>query len=183
MTGLARVTIVSGPRDSGKTRACSALAARFRAEGLSVGGVIAEAECNGGIKTAYSFLDLGAGSRALYARRAPKPPSPGALSYEFLPEGLAFGCAALRRAAAALVDVLFVDEIGPLEMGGGGLWEPMREIASGFGGRIVLTVRPSLIADLRMRLGIEDRDVAVVTPDEAQSGSQASSQASSQALR
>jgi nucleoside-triphosphatase THEP1 len=168
MTGLARVTIVSGPRDSGKTRAALALAARFRADGLRVGGVIAEAECTGGIKTAYSFLDLGAGSRAVYARREQKPPAPGALAYEFFSEGLAFGCDALRRAAAAPVDVLFVDEIGPLEIRGEGLWEPVREMASGFGGRIVLTVRPSLVAELRSRLGIEDRDVAVMTPDEAQ---------------
>jgi nucleoside-triphosphatase THEP1 len=167
MIGLARVTIVIGPRDSGKTRAALSLAVRYRADGLRVGGVIAEAGLEAGIKSAYSFLDLATGNRACYARRAPYPPAPGALAYGFIPEGLAFGCAALRRAAAERVDVMFVDEIGPLEMGGGGLWEPLREIASGFDGRIVLTVRPGLVADLRSRLGFEDREVAELCPEEA----------------
>jgi nucleoside-triphosphatase THEP1 len=88
----------------------------------------------------------------LYARRRPEPIPVGTPGYEFLDTGLAFGCGAIRGAAAQGVDALFIDEIGPLEMGGGGLWEALEEALAVFSGRLILTVRPSLLDALVARL-------------------------------
>ncbi len=62
------------------------------------------------------------------------------------------------------VAVLVVDEIGPLEVAGGGLWEPVRDAVAAFGGHVILTVRPSLLDALRERLGLNPSDLQVVAP-------------------
>jgi iron complex transport system ATP-binding protein len=170
--GLSALTIIHGPRHSGKTRSAEALAARCRAAGRRVGGILAVATMVSGVKTQYSFLDLAGGDLRLYAVRRAEPIPPGLLAFQFLDGGLAFGCDAIRRAARQRVEVLIVDEIGPLEMGGGGLWEPVVELPGCYAGSLVLTVRDSLVGQLQERLrpalhletGTETR---IVSPAEA----------------
>jgi nucleoside-triphosphatase THEP1 len=134
-----------------------------------VGGVLSEAALAEGTKTSYTFRDLSTGRQSLYALRKQGAIPQGALSYEFLAEGVEFGCAAVRRAAADGVDALFIDEIGPLEAGGAGLWAPCREILAAFPGRIVLTVRPALRDWLLGQSGMNREEVAVLSPAEAES--------------
>jgi nucleoside-triphosphatase THEP1 len=164
-----RISVICGARDSGKTRAAETLSRRLRALGLRVGGVLSEAALSEGIKISYTFRDLATGRSGLYAVRRRGVIPPGLLAYEFLTEGVAFGCAAVRRAAADRVDVLFVDEIGPLEAGGGGIWEPCRETLAAFPGWMVLTVRPALLDWLRGQPGMNREEVAVLTPAQAES--------------
>jgi nucleoside-triphosphatase THEP1 len=164
---LARISVICGGRDSGKTSTAAALATALQAQGHRVGGVLAEAVLSQGVKTDYSLVDLATGNRSLYARQRQGPIQRGVLRYEFLSEGLQFGCAAIRRAAAEGVDALLVDEIGPLEAAGGGLWEPCREILAGFSGRIVFTVRPALLDWLLERPGMSGEEVAVIAPEKA----------------
>jgi nucleoside-triphosphatase THEP1 len=162
-----RIAVICGAKDSGKTRAAEALSRRLRRQGLRVGGVISEAAMSEGTKTRYTFRDLSTGRQSLYALRKQGVIPQGVPSYAFLAEGMEFGCAAVRRAAADAVDALFVDEIGPLEAAGGGLWAPCREILAAFTGRIVLTVRPSLLNWLLGQPGM--REAAVRMPEEAES--------------
>jgi nucleoside-triphosphatase THEP1 len=164
-----RISIICGAKDSGKTRAVETLSRRLRAQGLRPGGVISEAAVSAGTKISYTFKDLATGRGGLYALRRQGLIPPGQLAYEFLAEGVEFGCAAVRRAAADRVDVLFIDEIGPLEARGGGIWEPCREIFAAYPGRLVLTVRPELLDWLRKQAGMDREEVAVLTPAEAES--------------
>ena len=163
-----RISVICGARDSGKTRAAGTLASRLRAQGLRVGGVLSEAALSEGEKVSYIFRDLATGRRKLYARRRQGVIPREEPGYEFLTEGVAFGCAAVRRAAAVGVDVLFVDEIGPLEAGGGGLWEPLREVISTFPGRLVITVRPALLDWLLQESGMNSNEAIVLRPADAE---------------
>lgn len=166
-----RISVICGARDSGKTRAADTLASRLRAQGLRVGGVLSEAVLSEGAKASYVFRDLTTGKRKLYARRRQGVIPRKDLGYEFLTEGVKFGCAAVRRAAADGVDVLFVDEIGPLEAGGGGLWEPFREVISTYPGRVVITVRPALLEWLLQKSGMNRNEVTVLQPADVESTS------------
>ncbi len=167
-----RITIITGPRDSGKTRCVAALAEALKTAGTPTGGVIAEADIHAGRKGGYAFRDIMTGERMPYAVRSVSPaggpgPAPGSgLGYRFLDTGLAFGHAAISRAVAARVAVLIIDEIGPLEMKGAGLWESVRASAERFSGPMVLTTRPSLVEPLCARLGVGDEDVRVVAAAE-----------------
>ena len=157
-----RIMVIAGPRDSGKTRTAAGLAEAWKRQGIEVGGVVSEAVLSGGRKVRYELRDLQTGARLVYAVLRPDPVPVGALAYEFLGEGLRFGCAAISRALETAA-VTVADEIGPLEMAGFGLWEPVREAVTGFPGRVVLTVRPALLEQMLSRLGLQPRDVEVIT--------------------
>jgi iron complex transport system ATP-binding protein len=157
-----RFTIITGPRDSGKTRCASAFVEKLRAGGTTVGGVIAEAQVHEGRKVGYTFRDVMSDERMPYAiRRAGAVPGSG-LGYRFLARGLAFGRAAISRSIHAGVAFLIVDELGPLEMSGGGLWEAVQEAVAHFPGTIIVTTRPSLVEMLCTKLDMSDDDVSVV---------------------
>jgi len=154
----ARFTFITGPRDAGKTQAIRRLADDMRRGGHRVGGVIAEARLHDGVKESYSFVDVATGERRLYAMMRGNG-SPG---YRFLDEGLDFGCAVLRRALDAGVGALFADEMGPLEMAGKGLWEPVREACAASACRVFLTVRPGLLEECIARLAVPAGQLAVI---------------------
>lgn len=156
----ARFTLITGPRDAGKTATLRRLSEEMRRAGTSVGGVIAEAHLRDGVKVAYSFCDIATGERCLYAE-AREDGSPG---YRFRDDGLSFGQASIRRAIARSVEALFVDEMGPLEMDGRGLFEPVREASRAQSvRRMFLTVRPSLLAECMARLGISEQEARIIT--------------------
>jgi nucleoside-triphosphatase THEP1 len=162
-----RLILISGDRDSGKTAAASGLAVRLGATGVPVGGVLSEAFLREGLKVSYSFVDLQTGARALYAVRRGGPLPRGALAFEFLEQGLTFGRAAVRRAIGLSGGALFIDEIGPLEMSGGGLWHAAKEALEGYHGLIVLTARESLRERLLQALEETGIEPTVVSPSAA----------------
>jgi nucleoside-triphosphatase THEP1 len=165
------LTFICGPRDSGKTRTAAGMAERLRAEGRTVGGVLSIATMRDGVKQGYALRDLAGGEARPYAVRRPGPVPPGGLAFEFLEPGMEFGREAVRRGLAAGVDALFVDEAGPLELCGGGLWQPLAEARASHRGELVVTVRPSLLEALTARLGVlpgEARVIRLEDPRRAQ---------------
>jgi nucleoside-triphosphatase THEP1 len=153
-----RFTFVTGPRDAGKTQTLRRLAEEKRRAGHRIGGVIAEAGLREGVKESYSFVDLATGERRLYAILQGNS-GPG---YWFLADGLAFGRAAMHRAVADGVDALFVDEVGPLEMAGNGLWEPLQEACADSLCRVFLSVRPGLLEECIARCAVPAGDLTVI---------------------
>ena len=81
-------------------------------------------------------------------------------------DGLAKAVAVLLNAAAAPPDLLFVDEIGPLELQRNEGFAPVLELLPLDGpGHVLVVVRPSLLAALRRRLGRMDFSIYTVTED------------------
>jgi len=160
-----RLILITGPRDSGKTRLVEELAQRLSRQGIKVGGVLSVAVLAGHVKTEYHLVEVPTGIRMPYAMKKNVPATPGsARGFSFSAEGLEFGCASLRRALRENPAVLIVDEAGPLEMGGAGLWGPLKEAAATFAGELVVTVRPDLVSGLRERLGAPPGKVLVFSP-------------------
>ena len=120
-----------------------------------------------GVKMSYTFVDLASGERSRYAVRRAGPIPPGELAFEFLSKGLDFGKRAIRGAVEAGVDVVFVDELGPLEMGGGGLWASVLELRGGFSGEIILTVRESLLDEFLRKLVVGQGEWEILDPRDA----------------
>jgi nucleoside-triphosphatase THEP1 len=162
-----RCTIITGARDAGKTATAARLAASLREQGVKVCGVISEATVQEGVKVGYTYLDLATGKRAEYARRKTGPVPPGERGFDFLDDGMAFGCAAIRAAAADGADALFIDEIGPLEMGGDGLWPAIQEALKTIRGQVILTVRPSLVDALCARVQPLAESIRIVPAEKA----------------
>ena len=129
------VLILTGPKHSGKT---TALAAWTRGR-TDVAGVLQPTG-----PTGRSFVDLGS-SEAI----ALEPVEPG--EAEVLVRRFRFRAAAfdwangrLRAAAEMGPRYLVIDEVGPLELGGGGLRPGLQAVVAGRYGTLLLTVREAL---------------------------------------
>lgn len=100
----------------------------------------------GGETVGYRVRDLVTGEERPLCSLA--PPGIPFRRFFFSPDGLAFGNAALERAARE-TKVIVVDEVGPLELAGGGFSSGMRA-ALRSGAFLILTMRPSLVNKVRL---------------------------------
>ena len=148
--GDIRRIVISGARGSGKTTEASRLVEEFRDRGLRVGGVLSLHEHPGDPeREGYRFRFLTTGEELPYARRSPEP-TPPSRRFRFDP-------AAFERARAELEaargTVVVIDECGPLEARGEGLWVPLARLWREPARTVVITVRASLIERFLVRLG------------------------------
>jgi nucleoside-triphosphatase THEP1 len=116
-----RILLV-GERKTGKTTCCVTAARMLREKGLRPGGVA----CPKLLDRAGEVIGIEAlnllddpPSREVLARRDRRMDGPSTGAYHFSEKGLRFGREALE-AGARLGDILFADELGPLEMRGEG---------------------------------------------------------------
>jgi len=148
-----RILLV-GERKSGKTTCCMTAARMLREKGLRPGGVV----CPKLLDRAGEVIGIEAlnllddpPSREVLARmdRGMDGPSTGA--YHFSEKGLRFGRAALE-AGARLGDIVFADELGPLEIRGEGFSNLIDLARTPSTPPMVIVVRRDLVSDVCEKL-------------------------------
>ena len=148
------LTLLCAASGLGKTTYLCEQLARLAAQGRSVGGVAAPAVFEQGRRVGYDLLNLRSGVRQPLARAVGMDSAavfsaagaPAAGRYRFADTGLQAGNEAIIRAVREGLDITAIDEVGPLELQGGG-WTPGLEFALQAcrpGQRLIITVRPSL---------------------------------------
>lgn len=146
------LALLIGDRQSGKTSTCRRLAASARARGLTVGGIIAPAIYEKESCAGYDVVDLATNrSTGLAAIDAAGVEHVGC--FGFLVDGLALGKAALQHAAEIPHDLVIVDEVGPLELSGGG-WCAQLDPLTRHDGLTLFTVRRSLATEVAQRWNV-----------------------------
>jgi nucleoside-triphosphatase THEP1 len=144
--------VLEGGKAQGKTTLALAAAAALRARGLSVSGIAAPGLWEDGQREGFDIVDLRDGRRLpLCRKRAPASWTIRTGPYRFSPEGLALGRAALDAGADA--DVVIVDEVGPLELSGGGWAAELDRLASARVGPMLWVARTGLIEEIAGRWG------------------------------
>lgn len=145
MAGAPSVVLVVGARNSGKTAYARALVARARAANRRVAGFLSEGEWQGGRKVGFHLQDVAVpGRRMLLASVEPGRGLELAVGpYHLSRAAFARADAELRRAAGA--DLVCVDEVGPLEVRGGGFAPALGFLLEHHTGILLLTVRPSVV--------------------------------------
>jgi len=143
--------LLIGDHRQGKTTTCRLMAERGRALGWSIGGVLQPAVYQGADCVGYDVVDL-ASDRSARLAIVGGGGCEHAGRFAFLPEGLEFGKAAIRRALHEKPRIVIIDEVGPLELAGGGWSEQLDEllrnraleqpVASRAGGRMVEPTAP-----------------------------------------
>ena len=150
------LTIVSGPIDSGKTSWCRHLAAGR----TQIAGVLLAKVYRKGERIGYDAVHLSAAERVPFARTSGHEPQDWQAAERigiFTVSGPALrkANAWLTLAAASPVDVI-VDEIGPLELQGGGLSAGLRTVlASRVVRQIYVVIRSTCVKAVCDRFGIE----------------------------
>ncbi len=149
-----RVTIVTASKGEGKT---SFLRRTLRIEaerGRTVGGIAAPAVFERGERIGYDLLDLRRGTRRPFARVTPFAILSATVGrYHFDGNAVSEGTAAIISAVRDGLDLIAVDEVGPLEFRGEG-WASALEVALSEGvdeQELVIAVRPSLSGELPRR--------------------------------
>ncbi len=142
--------VLTGPVHSGKTTFLAGAADRWKASGFRVGGFLSVARLRDGSDQGYDLVDLKNGTSAPFLMRKGEPDWPSVGPYRFVPEILEQAAAIMSRDRDA--EILIVDEIGPLELDGEGLW-PAFEKALAHGSRCLCVVREEILDEFRARVG------------------------------
>lgn len=145
------LTLVTGPRGSGKSRWCMSLVEQAHSIGFQPGGLISPAVFELGQKIGIDLLDLATGERRRLAyRRGSLGGDLWTSDWQLVAETLEWGNSVLERPGTC--DLFILDEIGPLEfdygigfMTGLHIVDSRRDIPS------FVTVRPSLFPIARLR--------------------------------
>ncbi|MEJ2207452.1 MAG: nucleoside-triphosphatase [Anaerolineae bacterium] len=149
----ARVGLLAGPVGVGKTTVAERVAGLALRRGLTCGGLLAPALVSAcGQKAGIWGMDLGGGDRRLLARTDRDLGGPAMGPYSFDAAALEWATGVVAGAMGAC-DLLFVDEIGKLELWQGrGLAPILPRLAAGEARRALVLVRESLLDELQARL-------------------------------
>jgi nucleoside-triphosphatase len=139
------LTLVTGPRDAGKTRWCMELAGRVGAAGMNLRGLVSPAVMEDGEKVGYDLLDLGSGERRRLAYRIGEAEGDLATEHwQMAAETLKWGNEILRGIKDC--EIFILDEAGPLEfVKGVGLTAGLNLLDAKREFPCFLAIRPSLI--------------------------------------
>ena len=143
------LTLLTGPRGAGKTTTCLYLARIARARGWRASGLISPGRFAHHRKIGIDLLDVGGGQRRPLASLRAREEKEG-IKWHFDPAILAWGADILRRATPC--DLLFIDEIGPLELIQNAGWHiALDVIDQGDYHHAIVVVRPELLSRARKR--------------------------------
>ena len=151
---LPPVFIITGPHGGGKSELVAKLAGLLRAGGKKPAGIFAAGLWENGVRTGFDLIDLASEKRVPLCRRGVSDVKVSAGEFGFYQEGLSAGYAALSPAVLKRADVIFIDEVGFMELNGGG-WAPALErLLQGTKRPLVLVVRDYLLDRIREHWGL-----------------------------
>jgi nucleoside-triphosphatase THEP1 len=150
--------LLTGAKGAGKTTLLETAARLLEAEGLRVAGILSPGYFEDGRRTRFDLLILATGERLPLAERDFSQPPDSGRCYRFRQETIAAGLRALSDGSLSAADVVFVDEVGPMELRGEG-WGPALDAVSALPAPMVWVVRPKLVDEVRRRWGWHDAEV------------------------
>ena len=141
------VVIVTGAIGIGKTTVCQKVIKIARNKGYSCGGIVTYKIRNKDI----IIEDIQTGKTEALASTDKIYRGPSTAKYFFNPEGIDFGIRAIDRGTAS--DILLVDELGQLELGGQGFAKVIERVVAGKVKNCILVVRKQLLSAFLPKLG------------------------------
>lgn len=153
--------ILSGGIGAGKTRTGERLAAALAARGFTVGGILSPRVVRRGKTIGYTVRDLASGVKQPFASLDPPGETVG--KYFVSQSGLAFARSSIQQAARS-AQVVFVDEVGRLELSGRGYAPALRALLRSHA-LPVLLVRCSFVDAVVKTFSIAHHEILPVEPD------------------
>lgn len=165
-----KIQIITGEINTGKTTFAEKVIERYRREGKTVEGVLSYGIHDNGVKIGFRIRDIGTGKCEILAvtpdRNGPTPPTAGVSPYPapspppsappstgrfiFYPEAFSFAEKVIKTGCSA--DVLVIDELGKIEIEGGGLFPAAQWACHNCSGILILVIRTNLVSSLLDKL-------------------------------
>lgn len=147
---MPELVIITGAVNSGKTTHLRRLIAQERALGVSVSGVIAPGVFKGDEKIGYDVEDVASGRALPLARTGTQGDSDQNTGWYWLSKKtLEFAKEALLNCTPG--GVVFLDEVGPLELSGEGYASCIRTLLESRISRLYIVVREGLVDQVTER--------------------------------
>ncbi|UCC39877.1 MAG: hypothetical protein JSV96_19230 [Candidatus Aminicenantes bacterium] len=148
------ILILTGPVRSGKTTFLKRVVHELKKQQLEIEGFLSEAVLDDQEVIGYDLFDIKKEESIPFIRKVGERGWQRVGSFFFIPQGLA-------RAEEIIIrnkkdGLLFVDEVGPLELAGGGLWPALEKIIFQSSKRSVLVVRANILEEFLPLLGMGD---------------------------
>lgn len=136
------IAALTGPVHSGKTTLLGEVARALIEQGRAVSGFLSLSLWHAGRISGYDLKDIRTGRARPYIRLEGQKRWERIGRFTFIPEALAQARAAIRLGGDT---VCFVDEIGPLELEGRGLWPELKAGLEGSSRDWMLVVRDAVL--------------------------------------
>ena len=145
------IVVLTGPVHTGKTTFLRNLLPLLRAQNIPVSGYLSLSVLERGRLSGYDLFDIDRAVKIPLLRRKGKPGWQKVGPYFFHPSGLRAAEEKIRSFAGP--GWLLVDEVGPQELSGQGVWPALSALLAGPACDVFLVVRRPLLGDLRILLG------------------------------
>ncbi len=149
-----QIVMVTGSINAGKTTFCQYAVHTARKTGIRVAGLLSRGVWSQGQKVGVTIENLSTGVRWPFAHSQQTFPGPSFGRFSFSQQTIDQANNYLNDLRTIIIDLLIIDEIGPLECTQGeGLQAVWPLLAGGQYRTAIITVRPRLIPVLQERCG------------------------------
>jgi nucleoside-triphosphatase THEP1 len=160
------IFVLTGQVHSGKTTQATRIVQRLRGEGLSISGFLCPGSFREGIRNSFTLVNLGDGKGTVLAEVEKREGWIRHGRYYFNPQGLSLGQRIIRSGLDQNKELLVVDEIGPIELEGGGWSSILKWLGGEFRIAQLWIVREQVLKVVMERWSIPPEQVVRVLPEE-----------------
>jgi len=139
------IFILTGPQHSGKTTLLMRTTNKLKKKKIPIEGFLSLAVTRRDSDSGYDLFDLTEEVSVPFIRRKGEKDWETIGLFYFIPQGLARAKKLIFRSSED--SILIIDEIGPLELKGRGLWPAVKEVIYSDWRIFLVVVRRSILAD------------------------------------
>jgi nucleoside-triphosphatase THEP1 len=147
------VIIISGEKGSGKSLLMLEISRMCNQTGFKISGIIQPSLFVDEKHIGYSIMNITSGQTKTLAGLDSGAAANSVGKYYFYEDGLKFGHLALQNTNS---EIVFIDEIGPLELSGKGWAQDLKQQLNKSPQIILITIRPSLIKEVILQFEIQN---------------------------
>ena len=148
------IFILTGPVNSGKTTFLKRVIEELKKQQVKMDGFLSEGIVKDQEKIGYDLVDLRVGKSVPFIRKTGQQDWQRVGPYFFIPKALSRAKKIILRSREE--EILVVDEIGPLELSGQGLWDALEQVIFQRLQKYLFVLRREILEDfLKMVVKIE----------------------------
>ena len=158
-----KVFIITGSLGEGKTTYAKKLTDIFRAHAVKVAGFLSEKIRLDSHIIGYDLVNLETDEKEVFLREKAEFGSETIGRFTISAAGLAFGNSVLKSLVISDNKIVIIDEVGLLEIGNKGWYEPLNDLIEKSGNPVLLVVRDIYVNDVRNKWNLNEANIFAIS--------------------